>query len=410
MKPRSLFVGLALFIALALPVNAQFLAAAQTLQQRIDNAYAGKGRVQLPYGENVITSSILTSNKAGLVVQGHGNTWGINPAHPNMGAHSTVQWGSVDSSQPMVIVRGANTVWRDLNLQGDAWTASGGGSLNLYASRPTAGFLVRSVAGVGSGKHLFDNVNVEKCVTAWQAGEAEGDDNCDVTTVRHARARNCYSQHLNLNSQGMGWVYEHCIYGDYTDGKVFDYVAGGDLVARYQLVTSRATLLNLRPGSASAIGSNNGGFSFYDLKTDTLARGTTLVEVTGRQTKCNVNFWGGNISGNGFNYNTLSRRMLNLRGGPRVLLSGVWIVIGCDDSIIWDTDADSYTASVVLSGCRISATSIAAMFDEAASQGTIKVICMACVNGNGDYFYDPNNPNAVAEGDVNFVLTINGTL
>lgn len=401
-------ISLILVLAGWVPANAQFLAAATTLQQRIDNAYAGKGRVQLPFGENDITATLLTSNKCGLVVQGHGAVWGINPAHSQMGSRSTIVWATSDTSNPMVDVRGARTTWRDLSLHGDAWKGSTA-ALELYGGRPTAGFLVSYDAGLGPGKHLFDNVVVEKCTAAWQAAEGVNDGNCDTTFVRHARARDCQYLLYCRNLQGMGWDFEHCHYSEYTDGAVFQYEAGGDLVARYLLVTSRSTVLNLVPVSSGAIGSNNGNFNIHDLKVDTQARGTTLVSLTNRQCKTNINFWGGHVSGNGYYYATENKRMINTRGGPCITFSGTWFTMGVDDSIIWDTDADSYIASVHFNDCRLSATSIAAMFDDDDSEGNIYVYVSHCVNGNGDPFYDPNNPNAVAEGDTEFMLVIAGT-
>lgn len=342
----------------------------------------------LHYGERLITDTITIDSRTGLTVRGQGNTWGMNPAPGvDMGSRSSLVWAVADSSKPMIVLDGgALSSWRDMTLFGDKWANTGGsGSMTTYGSRPTQAVLVDYSAGSGSGKHTFENMTFEKFAVAIQGATIETDGNCDVGKVTHCYFRNCGTQHLSKNLQGLGWQYNHCHYGEYTDGKVFDYEGDGNLTVYNQLVTSRATLLSLRPNSAGAIGSNNGDFTFYSPKIDSQARGTTLVNLTNRQCKVTINFFGGNVSGNSFSYTAEGKRMINVRGGPRILFMGTWFTIGVDNSIIWDTDSDSYTATIIFMGCKLSATTIQSMFDTSASYGDIDVVCLGGnTNGNGD--------------------------
>lgn len=367
------------------------------IQGKITAAY-GRGALTLPHGETEITTTLTTQNKTGLTVNGHGNSWSFNPNSSQMGSRSAVVWATSSTTLPMVnIAGGAQSSWRDMSICGDSWNDTHGG-------KPTAGFLVSALAGLGSGKHTFNNVSIQKCATAFQAGTAVGDDNCDMCAVSNCRIRQCDKGFYSKNSQAMAWTFDKVLYEAYTDGVFFDFEAGGNLIARNPVAVSRCSILRLNQiytGTSTGIGANNADYNIYDLKTDDLAKGTTIVNVPSaagsHAVKANINFFGGHISGNAYSYAGEGKRLMILRGGPRVKLDGMWITIGADNSIEWHTTGDSYTTSILIVGCRLAVTSIAAMFNSGASDGPINVIAFANVGGSGAPLSDVN-------------VTISGTL
>lgn len=347
------------------------------LQQRIDATDPG-GATRLPYGFTNITSTISCPNKAGLVVSGDGTAWDMNS--DLKGSWSSILWTTTNTTTPMIDVRGVNSEWSNFALHGDTKD-------DTYNGRPTAGILCSYDAGLGSGKHTFKNLTIERCAAAIQAGEGSTDSNCDSIRVERCRFKSCDKGFYVKNSQCLDCLFDQCLWttpvsGESTNPAMFHYEAGGGLTANKCTVVDICDVLRLsQVNEGGLIGHNNGLFVINDLKVDTLAIGTTLLNCDVTSAEYNfmpvdVHFQNAMVSGNSSSYEAEAKYIAKLSGGCKLFLHACKLQPDMTQSILWDTaNSDVVGTSVIIENCSIRGIStIQDMFDIEFGQGNIKVV------------------------------------
>lgn len=311
------------------------------LQERVDLAYGGNGRITLPFGQSNITTTLLLDNKESLVIQGHGAYRDLPTAF--RGSFSQIMANAAGFTDPMVKVRGTHTHWHDLGLSGDDRNNSIGG-------QPSAGFLIAYDAGLGAGKHTFNNVSVERVSAAFQCGEVYNDPACDTLSVSNSRVYNCRKLLLVKNSQCLATQIEHCYFAsaDTSAGRpvVFHYETGGDLTSNQNTILSKSDILRLsqlQTDGTYQTGHNAGLFRLNFGKEDTVAAGCSVLNVD--QTAAGKDFMPVEVvafqmlmSGAGADsYVTSGDMFAILGGGCTLVLDQCKITVDARNSIEWHT-------------------------------------------------------------------------
>jgi hypothetical protein len=357
------------------------------IQDLITSAYS-RGIAKLPFGTSNITSTVVTQNKAGLVIEGHGSLWDFNP---NLnGSHSKIIWATNNTTTPMIDCRGIHQYWRNFSLCGD--------DRNLqYGGKPTAGILVSDDAGLGPGKHVFEKFTIERCVAGIQAAEALNDSNCDVSTVNSGYWRNCQKAFYAKGAQTLDWVFHQGQWTqpDTSNGRtaVFHYEAAGSLTSHEFAVVSTTSCDVLRLSqihSGGKIGHNASSFAFNGLKVDTLAAGTTLVNVDQTATYCDfmpamVSFTDCKISGLSASYAAENQSMAILGGGIKVFFYRNRFAIDTTGSVKWHTsNSDIADTEIWFVNCKLYGVSDAlSLLNITDSDGSILLHVVGC--GMPDY-------------------------
>jgi hypothetical protein len=355
-----------------------------TLPELIASAYEN-GIVVPAFGDHIISSTIVTPNRAGLVVLGHGSSWqDINSSQ--LGSYTFVTWGTSNTTTPMIDLRGINSYWSNMALCGDNKTDSYGGA-------PIAGFNVTFDEGLGSGKHTWDNITFEKLPVGIKFGEAFGDNNCDSGYAMNCRWRQCSKGIYVVNGQSLDTVLTHCLWeSGATDPVVFHYEAGGDLTVYQLTVVDKADILRLEQKNFSGsygLGSNRAMFRIHDMKTDSQANGLTLLHcVTGasyhNRYDVNVLFTGALISGDD-TYVSGGDYLAKMRGGCRLTVRDSFIRPGTQDSILVN-NTDSTVGPVIIKfyDCVLNGLTTADdIIDSANSDGSVRLVMKGCVTPGG---------------------------
>lgn len=345
------------------------------ISARIHSGYT-RGLTMIPKGDSAITGTVTLDDRLGLVIQGHGATQAFAPGVAHAGSRSNIYWNSTSTVLPMIKIRGAQTVWRDLTLTGNNYNFS-------LAGKPTALFWISKESDVatGSGQHLFENLCLEYATAGFQIGSLPTENNCDLSLYKQINMRQLDKGFYFKNNQALNHSVERLIwYNGNTNTKIFHVEAGGDLTVTTLAVLSRCTILNLDQiytGAETGIGGNNAFYRIRDAKLDNNAIGTNMLSVTGAYASsvpAHVIYDGLMLSGNGTPYN-VAHDFCTLRGGVKLTFINSAITADIRERVRWFTSGHSGLTQLTFINCAFAnLTALNEILDIDTSTGNLRLV------------------------------------
>jgi len=235
------------------------------LSNAIAKAIQDKKSIVLPK-KIVLTETVDLRRFCGLKFEGSGKLYNDMPdnAIAPVGC-PVIEWNGPED-QPIFKIAGISNVFTGFHVKG----------------RCRAVFHVVKGAGIGSGKHVFQDISADGVGYLVEAGTSINDGNCDILAIYNCIVVRSYGVLRTNNNQSMGHILRNII--THNCDTCLDIKAGGFISVEGWTSSVDKTILNL-----GLLGRNNGYIDIQNIKIDSQSEATVWQLIKGQSnSSCSV--------------------------------------------------------------------------------------------------------------------------